>query len=197
MSRPSSKDIYTMPDWMREYLPYFMNTGGNDVEELLHDDTTTPFANVVRYMLIVSVRAQFDMLVTLRHKRRGALEDTPPALNVESQRNSVLAYADSYRDMAQHGVESIPIWSVITDLERNIAPLFTSSAAPVQCLPDDIKQSINALAKLNNQLYRWTSRMSYNGSWVGEPAGLIKGHIREMEHILEACRTAMLHGGKS
>lgn len=34
-------------------------------------------------------------------------------------RNPVLAYADSYREMAKRGVESIPVWSVITDLERN------------------------------------------------------------------------------
>lgn len=44
----------------------------------------------------------------------------------ESGRNPVLAYADSYRDMAKQGVESIPVWSVITDLERNIAPLFAA-----------------------------------------------------------------------
>ena len=37
--------------------------------------------------------------------------------------NPVLQYADSYRDMARQGVEKIGIWSVITDLERNIAPL--------------------------------------------------------------------------
>lgn len=42
----------------------------------------------------------------------------------EPNRNPVLAYADSYRDMAKQGVESVPIWSVITDLERNIAPLY-------------------------------------------------------------------------
>lgn len=48
-----------------------------------------------------------------------------------SGRNPVLAYADSYRDMANQGVESIPVWSVITDLERNIAPLFTAPPAPV------------------------------------------------------------------
>ena len=48
-----------------------------------------------------------------------------------SGRNPVLAYADSYRDMANQGVESIPVWSVITDLERNIAPLYTASPAPV------------------------------------------------------------------
>ena len=52
-----------------------------------------------------------------------------------SGRNPVLAYADSYRNMANHGVESIPVWSVITDLERNIAPLFTASPAPVS-VPD-------------------------------------------------------------
>ena len=48
-----------------------------------------------------------------------------------SGRNPVLAYADSYRDMANQGVESIPVWSVITDLERNIAPLFTAPPSPV------------------------------------------------------------------
>ncbi|MGQ8558249.1 DUF551 domain-containing protein [Enterobacter hormaechei] len=48
-----------------------------------------------------------------------------------SGRNPVLAYADSYRDMAKQGVESIPVWSVITDLERNIAPLYTTPPAPV------------------------------------------------------------------
>lgn len=47
-----------------------------------------------------------------------------PAADSEPDRNPVLAYADSYRDMAKQGLESVPIWSVITDLERNIAPLY-------------------------------------------------------------------------
>lgn len=46
------------------------------------------------------------------------------AMDSEPVRNPVLAYADSYRDMAKQGVESVPIWSVITDLERNVAPLY-------------------------------------------------------------------------
>lgn len=46
------------------------------------------------------------------------------AMESEPVRNPVLSYADSYRDMAKQGVESVPIWSVITDLERNIAPLY-------------------------------------------------------------------------
>ncbi|HIB8858213.1 TPA: DUF551 domain-containing protein, partial [Klebsiella pneumoniae] len=61
--------------------------------------------------------------------------DMPPVQPVadsEPDRNPVLAYADSYRDMAKQGVESVPIWSVITDLERNIAPLYRhAQPAPV------------------------------------------------------------------
>ncbi|ENU0857913.1 hypothetical protein ACMWIM_001025 [Citrobacter amalonaticus] len=56
------------------------------------------------------------------------------SLSTEPQQNPVLAYADSYRDMAKQGVESIPIWNVITDLERNIAPLYNGPTSPV--VPD-------------------------------------------------------------
>ncbi|SAW36480.1 Eaa1 [Klebsiella pneumoniae] len=60
--------------------------------------------------------------------------DMPPVQPVEDSdpdRNPVLAYADSYRDMAKQGVESVPIWSVITDIERNIAPLYRHAQQPV------------------------------------------------------------------
>ena len=66
--------------------------------------------------------------------------DMPPAQPVadsEPDRNPVLAYADSYRDMAKQGVESVPIWSVITDIERNIAPLYRH-AQPVPVVPDEL-----------------------------------------------------------
>ncbi|EPL2363279.1 hypothetical protein AF48_02747 [Klebsiella aerogenes MGH 62] len=53
------------------------------------------------------------------------------AMDSEPVRNPVLSYADSYRDMAKQGVESVPIWSVITDLERNIAPLYHHAQQPV------------------------------------------------------------------
>ena len=59
-------------------------------------------------------------------ERRKAVIDSEPV------RNPVLAYADSYRDMAKQGVESVPIWSVITDLERNIAPLYRHAQQPVK-----------------------------------------------------------------
>ncbi|MFQ1057386.1 hypothetical protein ACJWUX_06195 [Klebsiella pneumoniae] len=58
------------------------------------------------------------------------------ALDSEPVRSPVLAYADSYRDMAKQGVESVPIWSVITDLERNIAPLYRH-AQPAPVVPEE------------------------------------------------------------
>lgn len=57
-------------------------------------------------------------------------------MGAEPVRSPVLAYADSYRDMAKQGVESVPIWSVITDLERNIAPLYRH-APPAPVVPDE------------------------------------------------------------
>lgn len=58
------------------------------------------------------------------------------ALGSEPVRNPVLAYADSYRDMAKQGVESVPIWSVITDLERNIAQLYRHPQ-PAPVVPEE------------------------------------------------------------
>lgn len=66
-------------------------------------------------------------------------QDMPPVQPVadsEPDRNPVLAYADSYRDMAKQGVESVPIWSVITDIERNIAPLYRH-AQPAPVVPEE------------------------------------------------------------
>ena len=60
------------------------------------------------------------------------MQPAQPVADSDLDRNPVLAYADSYRDMAKQGVESVPIWSVITDLERNIAPLYRHAhPAPV------------------------------------------------------------------
>ncbi|EOW0204830.1 DUF551 domain-containing protein [Klebsiella pneumoniae] len=66
-----------------------------------------------------------------------------PAADSEPDRNPVLAYADSYRDMAKQGVESVPIWSVITDLERNIAPLYRH-AQPAPVVPDEKDKTVDA-----------------------------------------------------
>ncbi|HHB7078722.1 hypothetical protein [Klebsiella pneumoniae] len=71
--------------------------------------------------------------------------DMPPAQPVagsEPDRNPVLAYADIYRDMAKQGIESVPIWSVITDLERNIAPLYRH-AQPAPAVPNGLRLALS------------------------------------------------------
>ncbi|HCH9097676.1 TPA: hypothetical protein NNT20_004851 [Salmonella enterica] len=69
----SPKEMYAVPDWMRQYLPLFQNTGGNDVESLLHDEGTNMFANSIRYMLIVSARSQYGILMEMH--RNGFIEN--------------------------------------------------------------------------------------------------------------------------
>ncbi|WP_434102779.1 hypothetical protein [Klebsiella quasipneumoniae] len=98
--------------------------------------------------------------------------DMPPVQPVadsEPDRNPVLAYADSYRDMAKQGVESVPIWSVITDLERSIAPLYRH-AQPAPVVPDERDKAVDA----DDHPLLW----SFNEGW-------------------NACRAAILSGGKS
>ncbi|EJL6816749.1 DUF550 domain-containing protein [Salmonella enterica] len=67
---------------------------------------------------------------------------------------------------------------------------------PATVVPEDLRRSFEAVARLNNEMYRWTSCMSYNGSYVGEPEGLLKRNIREIEHIMDSCRAAMLQGAE-
>lgn len=87
-----------------------------------------------------------------------------PVADSEPDRNPVLAYADSYRDMAKQGVESVPIWSVITDIERNIAPLYrhaqpAKTVHPVMFIDGDISsEDADKLAKVIRELHEKDER---------------------------------------
>nr|WP_243813430.1 DUF551 domain-containing protein [Klebsiella quasipneumoniae] len=98
--------------------------------------------------------------------------DMPPVQPVEGSepdRNPVLAYADSYRDMAKQGVESVPIWSVITDLERNIAPLYRHAQPAVDSdfIPKNLDKALGVVGvaipesreEFNLQAERWIQRL--------------------------------------
>ena len=103
-----------------------------------------------------------------------------------SGRNPVLAYADSYRDMANQGVESIPVWSVITDLERNIAPLFTAPPAPVS-VPDAYVRDERGRMMLNG---RQEPRIGYGAGWNGYRAAMFRGADGNTQVIPDCtCRT--------
>lgn len=72
-------------------------------------------------------------------------------MEAEPDRNPVLAYADSYRDMAKQGVDSVPIWSIITDLERNIAPLYRH-AQPAPVVTEEMTPEMMRAVQLNSEL---------------------------------------------
>lgn len=119
--------------------------------------------------------------------------DTPPAQPVadsEPDRNPVLAYADSYRDMAKQGVESVPIWSVITDLERNIAPLYRHA----QPAPNNraITQHFDTIAlETAREILCDVNRRH---EFLGGDVQLLS---RIQCRIDAACRAAMLQAGNS
>ncbi|MGQ9044952.1 hypothetical protein [Klebsiella pneumoniae] len=141
------------------------------------------------------------------------------AMDSEPDRNPVLAYADSYRDMAKQGVWSVPIWSVITDLERNIAPLYRH-AQPVPVVSADLLHS--AASAIEDLLT--TKDRTGAGVWFdlpfrlrsaanAQPAPVVPEEkpipntlsmyaVDAVAAIAEvkgwnACRSAMLSGGKS
>ncbi len=106
--------------------------------------------------------------------------DMPPEQPVEDSepdRNPVLAYADSYRDMAKQGVESVPIWSVITDIERNIAPLYRH-AQPALVIPDEM-----------------TAEQAYEiGYYYGDPVNVFaRGANWMRQHIIDSTLAAAQH----
>ena len=102
------------------------------------------------------------------------MQPAQPVEDSEPDRNPVLAYADSYRDMAKQGVESAPIWSVITDIERNIAPLYRH-AQPAPVVPDAYVRDERGRMMLNGVC---EPKIGFGTGW-------------------NACRAAMLHAGNS
>ena len=60
-------------------------------------------------------------------------------------KNPVLVYADSYRDAANRGQKLADVWSVITDLERNIAPMWDAQRLRADTADADLLRTSDAL----------------------------------------------------
>ncbi len=105
------------------------------------------------------------------------MQPAQPVEDSEPDRNPVLAYADSYRGMAKQGVESVPIWSVITDIERNIAPLYRH-AQPALVIPDEM-----------------TAEQAYEiGYYYGDPVNVFaRGANWMRQHIIDSTLAAATH----
>lgn len=102
------------------------------------------------------------------------------AMDSEPNRNPVLAYADSYRDMEKQGVESVPIWSVITDLERNIAPLYRH-AQPAPAVPGKWIPVSEQMPEDRTQVILWDAE-------IGE---VTSGHYSHKTHTFYHCGDAI------
>lgn len=64
MAKKEAKQ-WTMPAWMEPYRDMIADTGGNPIEELLNDHTTTIFENAPRAMICVAVKDQVGLLERL------------------------------------------------------------------------------------------------------------------------------------
>ena len=99
------------------------------------------------------------------------------AMDGEPVRNPVLAYADIYRDMAKQGFESVPIWSVITDLERNIAPLYRH-AQPAPVVPDGYVRDEHGRMMLNGVC---EPKIGFGTGWNACRAAMLAAATQEVK----------------
>lgn len=61
---------WIMPKWMKSYAKMILNTGGNDIEDLVNDDGTNSniFNNAPRALICASVKSQVGLLEQLYDK---------------------------------------------------------------------------------------------------------------------------------
>lgn len=76
---PEQREPWVMPAWMEPYRELISNTGGNPVEELMNDHSTTVRGNVVRAILIGAVASQVALFQQL-HDKGWLVDLNDPAL---------------------------------------------------------------------------------------------------------------------
>lgn len=72
---PKKDGTWKMPAWMEPFRESILDTGGNPVEELVNDRSTSVFSNAIRAVLCVSVKDQVALLYILA--QRGLLVGVP------------------------------------------------------------------------------------------------------------------------
>lgn len=59
---------WKMPKWMEPYRKLIANTGGNSIEDLMNDTTTTFYNNSIRACFIIGTSDQLNLLQRLHKK---------------------------------------------------------------------------------------------------------------------------------
>lgn len=67
-NKVQAMEEWVMPEWMERYRDCICNTGGNPIEELMNDHTTTADNNIIRAAIIISVDSQINLLYSLKTK---------------------------------------------------------------------------------------------------------------------------------
>lgn len=57
--------MWAMPEWMRPYVRFIGDTGGNPIDELMNDHHVTIKTNAVRVLLCIAVCNQVRLLERL------------------------------------------------------------------------------------------------------------------------------------
>ena len=109
--------------------------------------------------------------------------------------NPVLAYADSYRAMARQGSDSVPIWGVITDLERNIAPLFAAPQKPVVVLTDCDIGAVSHMAHWysEEQCEAWVAGVEHAKKQIVAAGCIVQTGATDKEDDHQSSAPAVLH----
>lgn len=66
--RPRARP-WLIPDWMRPYVQYIVNTGGNDVEDMINGHAD-PLINLPLSTLQACVKSQVMLLEQLHHDKK-------------------------------------------------------------------------------------------------------------------------------
>ncbi|EMB9960172.1 hypothetical protein U9665_004447 [Escherichia coli] len=202
----SPKESYAVPEWMRQFLQLFQNTGGNDVEELLHDEDTNMFANSVRYMLIVSARSQFALLMDMYSKGiitgRTGEDESSDALTDGQLLFRLQDFYGAGQDAIEindheYAQECTDVVSIIREViesrkklkaaEKQIAELERDETQ--LSVPDDVMAAIQKVARI---------RLDLN-DFDGDKRGIAEILGEAEEALIEVVnrRAAMLQRGKS
>ncbi|EMB2809574.1 TPA: hypothetical protein OTP91_003791 [Enterobacter hormaechei] len=202
----SPKESYAVPEWMRQFLPLFQNTGGNDVEELLHDEDTNMFANSVRYMFIVSARSQFALLMDMYSKGiitgRTGEDESSDALTDGQLLFRLQDFYGAGQDAIEindheYAHECTDVVSIIREViesrkklkaaEKQIAELERDETQ--LSVPDDVMAAIQKVARI---------RLDLN-DFDGDKRGIAESLGEAEEALIEVVnrRAAMLQRGKS
>lgn len=92
--------------------------------------------------------------------------------------NPILGYADSYRQMARVAKtegrhQMIDMFSVVTDLERNIAPLFASAQSELAALREELAAQKETVALFESEFSKQSVSLTAAEQRIADLCGLL------------------------